>query len=53
MKKVFNWSEVHSEKSNFLQNPYFRLGKKTNKNDNRKKTQEGGTFISGCTSNPD
>ena len=24
MKKVFNWSEVHSKRSNFLQNPYFR-----------------------------
>ena len=23
MKKVFNWSEVHSNRSNFLQNPYF------------------------------
>ena len=23
MKKVFNWSEVHSERSDFLQNPYF------------------------------
>ena len=22
-KKVFNWSEVHSERSDFLQNPYF------------------------------
>ena len=24
MKKVFNWSEVHSERSNFLQNTYFK-----------------------------
>ena len=23
-KKVFNWSEVHLYRSNFLQNPYFR-----------------------------
>ena len=23
LEKVFNWSEVHSESSNFLQNPYF------------------------------
>ena len=22
-KKVFNWSEVHLYRSNFLQNPYF------------------------------
>ena len=24
MKKVFNWSEVHSERIDFLQNPYFK-----------------------------
>ena len=23
-KKVFNWSEVHLYRSNFLQNPYFK-----------------------------
>jgi hypothetical protein len=23
-EKVFNWSGVHSERSDFLQNPYFR-----------------------------
>ena len=24
-KKLFNWSEVHSERSDFLQNPYFSI----------------------------
>ena len=23
-QEMFNWSELHSESSNFLQNPYFR-----------------------------
>ena len=23
-EKLFNWSEVHSERSDFLQNPYFK-----------------------------
>ena len=30
-----------------------RFGKKTNKNDDRKKNKRGGTFIPGGTSNPD
>jgi hypothetical protein len=24
-QEMFNWSELHSERSNFLQNPYFRM----------------------------
>jgi hypothetical protein len=29
-KKVFNWSEVHLYRSNFLQNPYFRCNFENN-----------------------
>ena len=28
MKKMFNCSEAHSERSNFLQNPYFKYQRK-------------------------
>ena len=31
-QEMFNWSELHSERSNFLQNPYFSQQQQINSN---------------------